>query len=215
MPSSPLPVAELIGYLASVLVAVSLTMANARRLRMVNLVGALAFTLYGALVRAWPVFGVNLFIAAVNVYYLAQMARRADFFTLFATTASDGFVQEFLRFHRADIRTYFPALDEPALGGARGYLVLRNLLPVGLFLYRDAAGADEAGDRVEILLDYVIVDYRDHKNAEYVFRTLGDKFAAEGKRAFVANSEAPVHQRYLLREGFTDRGGGRFERRIG
>jgi hypothetical protein len=67
---------ELVGYAASILVACSLMLSNTRQLRLVNLAGALTFTAYGALVGAWPVLAVNLFITAVNVYYLVQMARR-------------------------------------------------------------------------------------------------------------------------------------------
>lgn len=213
--SLPVPAAELVGYLASVLVAISLTMANAWRLRVVNLAGAVTFAVYGALVRAWPVLAVNLFIAGVNVWFLRQMARRADLFSLFATTGADGFVQQFLRFHDADLRAFFPRLDEPALRGARGYLVLRNLLPVGLILYREAPGDGDTGDAVEILVDYVIRDYRDHKNAEFVFRALDEKLAAEGRRTYLAHGDASAHQRYLLRMGFHEVSPGRFERRIG
>ena len=92
---------ELVGYAASALVATSLMMSNARRLRLVNLVGALTFSAYGLLVGAWPVLLVNLLIACVNVYYLWQMSRRADFFNLFPIRGGDAFVQKFLRYHRA------------------------------------------------------------------------------------------------------------------
>ena len=60
---------ECVGYVASVLVAVSLTLANIRALRVVNLAGALVFTVYGILVSAYPVAVVNGFIVLVNIFY--------------------------------------------------------------------------------------------------------------------------------------------------
>jgi hypothetical protein len=45
---------ELIGYAASVLVAVALTMRSVLRLRLINLVGAATFTVYGLLIHAYP-----------------------------------------------------------------------------------------------------------------------------------------------------------------
>jgi len=64
---------EGIGYLASLLVAVSLMMGSMVRLRLLNLVGALAFALYGWLIGSYPVLVVNLFIAGVNVFYLRRL----------------------------------------------------------------------------------------------------------------------------------------------
>ncbi|MBI3163860.1 MAG: YgjV family protein, partial [Chloroflexi bacterium] len=64
---------ELVGYVGSVLVAVSLMMKSLLRLRVINLVGALFFVLYGLLIGALPVAFLNALIVGVNVYYLAQM----------------------------------------------------------------------------------------------------------------------------------------------
>jgi|ERR1051325_4597590 hypothetical protein len=50
---------ELIGYVASVLVAISLTMTSILRLRIINLTGSACFTLYGLLIGAYPVAIVN------------------------------------------------------------------------------------------------------------------------------------------------------------
>ena len=73
---------EWLGYLASIIVAVSLTMANIRRLRWINLLGASAFTLYGWILNLYPVFFVNLFITFINIYYLIRMSLTKDRFHL-------------------------------------------------------------------------------------------------------------------------------------
>ncbi|MBK7894579.1 MAG: hypothetical protein WAS33_09350 [Candidatus Promineifilaceae bacterium] len=66
---------ELLGYMASVFVAISLMMRSVTRLRMINLVGAVLFTVYGLVIAAYPVAVVNGFIVFVNLYYLQQTWR--------------------------------------------------------------------------------------------------------------------------------------------
>lgn len=70
---------EGLGYLASVLVAVSLTMRSLLKLRVINLAGAMLFTIYGLVIGALPVAALNFFIVGVNVYYLHQMFRTSPF----------------------------------------------------------------------------------------------------------------------------------------
>ena len=66
---------EMLGYLASIFVAVSLMMRSLTKLRVINLIGALLFTAYGLIIGAFPVAVVNAFIALVNVYYLWQTVK--------------------------------------------------------------------------------------------------------------------------------------------
>ncbi|MBT3300698.1 MAG: hypothetical protein HN657_05650 [Candidatus Marinimicrobia bacterium] len=65
---------EWLGYFASVTIAISLTMSNIKYLRWFNLVGALAFSVYGWQLQLYPVLIVNLFIVCVNIFYLFQFA---------------------------------------------------------------------------------------------------------------------------------------------
>jgi hypothetical protein len=64
---------ELLGYSASVLVALSLSMRSLLKLRVINLSGAILFTVYGLVIGALPVAALNLFIVLANIYYLYQM----------------------------------------------------------------------------------------------------------------------------------------------
>ena len=66
---------EMLGYLASVFVAVSLMMRSLTKLRVINLIGSVLFTAYGLIIGAYPVAVVNGFIVLVNIYYLQQILR--------------------------------------------------------------------------------------------------------------------------------------------
>jgi len=200
---------ELLGYLASVLVAVSLMMSNVRRLRLVNLVGAIAFSTYGAMVGAWPVFGVNAFVVLVDLYYLKQMSRKSDFFTLMPAEQQSAFFRKFFLFHKEDIAKFFPEVLPEQLGETRGYFILRNMLPVGVFLFRVQ---DEKS--VEIVVDYVIPEYRDQKNSEYVFHILNESLSVEGFSEFVIRSGVAAHRKYLVEAGFQQSQDGVFTKRI-
>ncbi|KAB0300862.1 hypothetical protein F2Z80_17335 [Vibrio fortis] len=67
---------EILGYAASIMVAISLTMKDIVRLRVLNFIGCALFTAYGVMIDAWPVVATNGFIAIVNVYFLAKMQKK-------------------------------------------------------------------------------------------------------------------------------------------
>jgi hypothetical protein len=64
---------EILGYAASIMVAISLTMKDIVKLRVLNFVGCALFSAYGLMIDAWPVVATNSFIACVNVYFLLKM----------------------------------------------------------------------------------------------------------------------------------------------
>ncbi|GGQ24313.1 YgjV family protein [Shewanella litoralis] len=66
---------EWVGYLASVVVAISLMMSDIKKLRWWNLIGAVLFVAYGLAIDAFPVALVNFFIVLIDLYYLVKLYR--------------------------------------------------------------------------------------------------------------------------------------------
>lgn len=66
---------ELLGYLASGFVVISLVMSNIKYLRYLNLLGSVLFVIYGLAITAYPVALMNSFAVAVNVYHLWKLTR--------------------------------------------------------------------------------------------------------------------------------------------
>ena len=66
---------EILGYAASIMVALSLTMKDIVKLRVLNFIGCTLFTAYGLMIDSWPVVLTNGFIACVNIYFLVKMQR--------------------------------------------------------------------------------------------------------------------------------------------
>ena len=69
---------EWLGYLASLIVLISLLMSSIVKLRWINLVGSSLFSLYGFLIGALPVGFMNFGIALINIYYLIQIYRTKE-----------------------------------------------------------------------------------------------------------------------------------------
>lgn len=199
---------EWFGTLASVIVALSLTMRNIKRLRILNLAGSLAFAVYGFRIAAWPVFGLNVFIVVVNAWYLYRMgtdAKKEDTFdVLFVDPAKDDYARRFLSFHRVDIARYFPSFNpDPAKGtlaGAEACFILRETLPVSLVVFRRLPNGE-----IALLLDYAIPAYRDLKNARFFFEKAAKRIAP-ASAVFSAVAEEHVHAGYLRKMGFQEVG---------
>jgi hypothetical protein len=63
-------VIELIGYIASFMVILSLTMKNMMALRFINTAAAFWFCVYGILISSYPVIITNVLIICINVYHI-------------------------------------------------------------------------------------------------------------------------------------------------
>jgi len=188
-----------VGYVGSALVATSLMMNNIWRLRWINLVGASIFATYGLLIQAWPVVGLNSFIAVVDIVYLVILSRKKETFSFFEVAPDSAFLKEFLSFWSDDIDRFFPDFSLEGLKNPEIRLILRNMLPVGVF------ACEDGGDGVaQIRLDYVVPDYRDFKNARFVYSSKHPRLRACGFQSFVATSEVPTHQRFLRKVGFRE-----------
>lgn len=187
---------ELLGYAASVLVALSLTMSNVWRLRWINLGGAVTFVIYAWLIASWPVLAVNAWITGVNVFYLRRMARARDAFDAFHRPSDDPILQRFVESYADDIATFFPDFDRERDLQRECLLILRNLAPVGLVIY------ERTDEVIDIRVDYVTPAYRDFQNGHFLYDAETSFFRDHGARHLRARSEVPQHQRYLREMGF-------------
>ncbi|WP_137223325.1 MULTISPECIES: YgjV family protein [Shewanella] len=66
---------EILGYAASVMVAISLMMKDIILLRWLNFIGCSFFVAYGYAIEAWPVAGMNAFVACINIFHLIKIYR--------------------------------------------------------------------------------------------------------------------------------------------
>src|SRR5574342_68534 len=175
---------EVIGYLGSILVAISLMMKSLVRLRLINLFGALFFTVYGILLRAYPVAILNGLIVGIDVYYLIQMWRQRDFFTFLEVSPGSEYLRAFVEFYREDIHAIIPSYAHEADPSLLCFFILRNMVPAGLFIAR------VDGQAATVQLDYVIPNYRDFQVARFIFEEHAMFFRQRGITHFVSEGES-------------------------
>lgn len=188
---------ELLGYAASALIAISLMMRSVVRLRLINLMGAATFSIYGFLIGAYPVGILNMLTASINVYQLYRLRRRREFFRILEVNPETSqYLAYFLEFQKNDIAKFVPDFRFDPRATSVALFVLRDLVPAGLLLGRISDG------RMEVHLDYAVPQYRDLRIARYLFLDRSDFFQEKGVREIVSPCGAAAHRRYLCRMGF-------------
>ncbi|MHB1454697.1 MAG: GNAT family N-acetyltransferase [Saccharofermentanales bacterium] len=188
---------EWIGYLASVLVLISLLMSSIIKLRWINLVGSLVFSVYGFLIGAFPVGFMNLGIVIINIYYLVRIYGAKELFQIMPVEKGSTYLKYFLEFYDPEIRLFFDEYDNAVQSGSFGFFILRNMVPAGLFIARRT---DE--QTLEVGLDFVTPEYRDFKVGKYLFKERRDYFLKLGVSRLTATSTNVKHSSYLVRMGF-------------
>lgn len=194
---------ELVGYLASGLIVVSLLMASVLRLRLINLAGSVTFTIYGLLIGAVPIVVANAAIVVINVVHLVRLwrgHRAARDLEVVSWPATDPYLGRFLAYHHGEL-----ARSQPGFAGVRGdhaaWVVLREAVPVGVVLARPEPAPSGDPHTVLVDLDYVVPAHRDLRPGRAVFGPDGP-FASTGVRRVLTDPGSDAHRRYLERVGF-------------
>jgi hypothetical protein len=212
---------DVVGWVSSILVVLSLMQARVLRFRWMNLVGAAMATVVNALLGIWPFAAMNGVIAVIDVYWIWRLTReRHDeaVYEVVEVGVADAYLSHVLGVHAQDVAATHPhfslaAISEPTAappteGGVQrsAFLVLRGDETVGMVLVRDAGSG--VG---EVELDYVTERFRDFTPGEFVYRKSG-VFADKGFTTLVADA-GPGTSDHYGRVGF-QRVGDRWERPV-
>ncbi len=188
---------ELIGYVASMLIALSMMLSSILRLRLINLAGALAFTVYGILIGAIPVALLNGLIVLVNAHYLLRMLRAKEYFHLLSLQPDSDYLRYFLRFHAEDIRIFFPQFGHRTAENEMAIFILRDCTPAGVFI-----AEEQPRGVLHVRLDYAIPRYRDFKIGRFLFVGQAEFFRERGIREIIASPQHEDVRAYLIEVGF-------------
>jgi len=191
---------EVVGWLGSGLVVLSLMVAGVWRFRVLNLVGAVIATAYNAVLGIWPFVAMNAAISVIDVYWLVRLQRErhdAAAYDVVEVGPGDASLEQTLRTHAADIARFYPGFSADDVVGRHAFLVLRGDETVGAVIVRDR------GDGVAVIeLDYVTPRFRDFTPGEFVYRRSG-VFARHGFRRLVVPRGVVGSRDYYARVGFT------------
>ena len=198
-----------IGYLASAVIAASMMMQSIVKFRWINLIGASSFAVYGILIGAIPVFILNSFIVSIDLFFLYRIYQKKELFEILEVQPDSPYMKRFLDFHTREILRFFPDFSCDPKANAISFFVLRNMAVSGLFL----AHRTESGT-LQVCLDYVIPQYRDYKNGQFVYHRLNDRFKKSGFERVRAKAGTKKHKRYLEKMGFRKTEDGFYEKKM-
>lgn len=188
---------EIVGYIASVIIAFSVMNTNVLRLRIFNMFGAAFFVAYGLLIKAWPVVILNVYIVCVNTYHLYRIFRAREYFKMLVVRADSEYLQHFLAHHMRDIRKVYRNFSYDPAENQLTLFVLRDTVPAGVFI-----GEIEPNGDLRVKLDYVTPDYRDLKVAQFLLTEQIEYFREHGVKRIVSPAGSGRHAKYLKKIGF-------------
>lgn len=194
-------VIEAVGYLASGLIILSITQKSILKLRLLGLLGGLNFVVYSLAIGAYPIAVVNVTAASIHAWYLRKLIRRKDeVFRVLHVLPDSTYLLDFLEFYRDEIQGRFQPefvySPDPTQTTA---FILRDMVPAGLFIGRPA------GDGTfEVMLDFVIPQYRDFQIGSYVYSPTSELFSGDEPTCVWAEASNADHAKYLERMGFDE-----------
>ena len=189
---------EMIGYLGSILVVVSMLMSSVVRLRVINTIGSGIFAAYALMIHSYPTALMNACLVGINVYNLVRLRQADRNYDLTEANPGDRLLGYLLSHYREDILTYFPGFTG-AGEGDRAYVVFCGGDPAGLLL-----GTEVAQGTLSVKLDYSTPTYRDCSIGAYLY----GKLPTKGVQTLIfGEEESKAHAAYLTRMGFSRENG--------
>ena len=181
---------EMIGYLGSILVVVSMLMSSVVKLRVINTIGSGIFAAYALMIRSYPTALMNACLVGINVYNLVRLNQKDRAYDL-------------LNHYREDILTYFPGFTG-AGEGDRAYVVFCGGDPAGVLL-----GTEVGQGTLNVRLDYSTPTYRDCSIGTYLY----GKLPSKGVHTLIfEGEESKAHAAYLTKMGFVKENGAYIKR---
>ncbi|MEP7165470.1 MAG: GNAT family N-acetyltransferase [Ferruginibacter sp.] len=188
----------IVGYTASVLLAISLLVSNDLKFRWLNTWGCLAFIVYGILINAFPIILTNTILLLINGYHLIKIYRRNENFDLLEFNKDDKLIHKFLSFYQKDIKAYFPEYDPAEHSNNVNFVVLRDMVIANIFV----ATIMEDGTAL-VKINYTTPKYRDYKIGKFLFQKEKQFLSSHGiQRLVYTHVFNKQHESYLIKMGF-------------
>ena len=186
---------EAFGYLGSLLVLVSMLMTSVVKLRIINTIGSVIFTIYAFIIKSYPTALMNFCLVLINLRFLWKMSRMDKEYEIVECDRNDVLLRYLVDHYRNDISKIFPGIDLNLRQIDRAYVVLCQGKPVGITLVN-------AEDDDTLDLDYTIPEFRDFSIGSFLF----DYLKKKDVRKVVYKGPDENHLAYLNNQGFVKKG---------
>jgi hypothetical protein len=198
---------ELLGYAASFIILISLTMKSIVKLRWINAAGSLLFVVFAVLTRSWPTVVMNVGIIFIDVIFVMSLSRKAGDYRLVKAERGSAWLEFFYETNRTEIESIFGP-DAFAAAKSFSYFVCNGEV-AGLFAWKELSTTE-----CQIVIDFVTPRFRDTKIGRYFFDRHISAFREKGYARFVYKDVGRAHWKYLEKIGFTREGEGCYSKTI-
>lgn len=185
---------EIIGYIGSALVVVSMLMSSIVKLRVINTIGSVISMAYAIAVGALPLALMNFCLIVINVYNLVKLLRNKKVYELVEGKPEEAMMKHFLEYYKDDIRIYFPQFEKAEDESTNtACTICCEGNPAGILL------GNRQGDTLDIVIEYTTPVYRDCSAGSYLY----EKLAGLGiRRLRFAQTLSEGHKSYLQKMGY-------------
>ena len=183
---------ELIGYIGSALVIVSMLMTSVVKLRVINMIGSVIFCTYALCIHSYPTAAMQVCLIIINIINLYKLNNTKKEYAAVGVKADDGFLAHFLFTNSSDIKKFFPDFSIPAAGD-KIFLITCGEVPAGVFI-----ADDDGKGALTVKLDYTTPAYRDCSAGKFLYTHL----QRLGIKKICAETKIPAHEKYLHKMGF-------------
>ena len=194
---------QLLGYAASFIIFISLTMKSIVKLRIVNAIGCVVFVLFALKTNSLPAVAMNVGIVFIDIYYLVRILRVKDSFEIVDVQKDNEIVQYFYEKNKEELHALFGSAALKKSANVAFYF--RNSDIAGLVAYTLTDGT--AGKTACIFIDFVVPKYRDLAIGKHFFLDDPGYWQKLGCTALIVEQPAPEHMSYLKRLGFMQQAG--------
>ena len=185
-------VLEIVGYIGSALVVISMLMTSVVKLRIVNMVGSVVSGTYAFIIGSFPLALMNVCLIIINLFNLYKLLRTRKQYDFLECKTDDTLLKYFIDRYEEDIRRYFGSYDLNKVDAA--YCVLVDGEPAGVTL-----GKKEKDGTIDLVIDYSIPAYRDCSIGKYLYESLPHVGI---KHLTFEKGISRVHESYLRKVGF-------------
>ena len=185
-------IVELVGYIGSLLVVVSMLMTSVIKLRFINLTGSFIFTIYALIIKSYPTALMNFSLVIINIYNLYRLLKVQKDYSVVPVSADEAFYQYFLNRFEKNIRRFFPNFDKNS-AYSRMYMICCKTDAAGILIGNDG----EEGE-INVAVDYATPAYRDCSAGKHLYRYLAER----GLTKLTVADCSFWHHSYLRHMGF-------------
>lgn len=191
--------AEIVGYLASLFIMLSLLMTSVLKLRWYLLLGNIIYVAYGYMIQSMPILLLNAINAFINIYFIYQALHLKGSYKIIPADLNSPLLNHFVSYYVNDINRYFPNLktfqEEDVI-----FLMIKGTAVIGVAAFRKI---DD--NEYNIIIDYVAKTHRDQKPGRLLYEE-SDLFSMLDTTQIKTECNNPKHEKYLKNMGFVKNG---------